>query len=107
MTPLPRRIARRLKSGTLGLPKGIFAAFRRHAPSIRVAPLLVESAALDSNAVYGRLASRPTGLTTDEAEARLMEHGPNSVAADARKSIWLLLWHAAINPLVLLLAVLA
>ena len=29
------------------------------------------------------------------------------VAADGRKSIWLLFWHAVINPLVLLLAVLA
>jgi len=108
MTPLPNRIARRLKLGTfIGLPKGIFVAFRRQAPAIRVAPLLVESAALDSNAVYERLGSRPAGLTTDEAEARLVEHGPNIVAADARKSMWMLLWHAVINPLVLLLAVLA
>src|SRR5207342_418768 len=42
-----------------------------------------------------------------EAAARLHEHGPNMVAADGRKSISLLLWHAVINPLVLLLAVLA
>jgi P-type Mg2+ transporter len=57
--------------------------------------------------VYQRLQSRVTGLTTSEAEARLSEHGPNMVAADGRKSIELLVWHAVINPLVLLLAVLA
>jgi hypothetical protein len=57
--------------------------------------------------VYQRLQSRVTGLTTSEAEARLSEHGPNVVAADGRKSIGLLVWHAVINPLVLLLGVLA
>jgi len=57
--------------------------------------------------VYQRHHSRPTGLTTGEADARLHEHGPNLVAADGRKSIGLLLWRAVINPLVVLLAVLA
>jgi magnesium-transporting ATPase (P-type) len=57
--------------------------------------------------VYRQLKSRLTGLTRPEAEARLSEHGPNTVAADGRKSIALLLWHAVTNPLVLLLAVLA
>ena len=57
--------------------------------------------------MYQRLESRATGLSTEEAEARLSEHGPNVVAADGRKSLGLLLWHAVINPLVLLLAVLA
>ena len=93
---------------SLMLPKGIFAALRRQPPPIRVAPILVESASLTSDAVYQRLRSRATGLTAEEAEARLAEHGPNVVAADgSSKSIWLLLWHAVVNPLVLLLAVLA
>jgi Mg2+-importing ATPase len=48
-----------------------------------------------------------TGLTASEAEARLNEHGPNMIAADGSKSIGLLVWHAVINPLVLLLGVLA
>ena len=61
----------------------------------------------DAEGVYQRLRSRAIGLTTGEAEARLIEHGPNIVAADGRKSLWLLLWHAVINPLVLLLAALA
>src|SRR5216683_6633283 len=108
MTRAPDRIGRRRRPGaSVGLPKGIFAALRRQPPPIRVAPILLESASLTSYLVYGRLGSRATGLTTDEAEARLSEHGPNMVAADRRKSIGLLLWHAVINPLVLLLAVLA
>jgi Mg2+-importing ATPase len=92
---------------SVGLPKGIFAALRRQPHPIRVAPLLLETASMTADDVYQRLQSRATGLTRDETEARLQEHGPNMVAADARKSIGLLLWHAVINPLVLLLAVLA
>jgi Mg2+-importing ATPase len=108
MTRATRRTARRPDPGaSLVLPKGIFAALRRQPPPIRVAPILIESASLTSDAVYQRLRSRATGLTADEAEARLTEHGPNMVAAEGSKSIWLLLWHAVINPLVLLLAVLA
>jgi Mg2+-importing ATPase len=108
MTRAPIRTARRPDPGaSLVLPKGIFAALRRQPPPIRVAPILIESASLTSEAVYQRLRSRATGLTADEADARLTEHGPNMVAADGSKSIWLLLWHAVINPLVLLLAVLA
>ena len=107
MTPT-RRVVRALKPiASVGLPKGIFAALRRQPPPIRVDPLLLETASLPVEGVYQRLRSRPTGLTTDEAEARLTEHGPNTVAADGRKSLGLLVWHAVINPLVLLLAVLA
>ena len=47
------------------------------------------------------------GLTADEAAARLAEYGPNVLAKDQRAGIGKLLWHAVINPLVILLAVLA
>ena len=108
MTRAPHRIVRPPKPGaSVGLPKGIFAALRRQPPPIRVAPILLESASLTTDGVYQRLQSRVTGLTAREADARLSEHGPNMVTADGRKSIGLLFWHAAINPLVLLLAVLA
>src|SRR5260370_38911173 len=108
MTRAFHRIVGPLRPGaSVGLPKGIFAALRRQPPPIRVAPILLESAFLTSDAVFQRFQSRVTGLTTGEAEARLSEQGPNMVAADGRKSIGLLLWHAVINPLVLLLAVLA
>src|ERR1700737_5577749 len=108
MTRASHRIVGPLRPGaSVGLPKGIFAALRRQPPPIRVAPILLESAFLPSDVVLQRLQSRLTGLTTSEADARLSEHGPNMVAADGRKSIGLLVWHAVINPLVLLLAVLA
>ncbi len=94
-------------SPSVVLPKHLFAALRRQQPPMRVAPVVVESAALSPEAVFARLESRSTGLTGDEAASRLAEHGPNVVAGDARKSISLFLWHAVMNPLVLLLAVLA
>jgi P-type Mg2+ transporter len=105
---MPHRIVRWLRPGaSVGLPKGIFAAARRQQPPIRVAPILLETSSLSPDGVYARLHTRAAGLTTAEAEARLEEYGPNMVAANGRKSTALLLWHAVINPLVLLLAVLA
>src|ERR1700737_1855921 len=102
------RIVGPLRPGASGgLPKGLFPPPPRPPPPIRVAPIPLESAFLTSDVVLQRLQSRLTGLTTSEADARLTEHGPNMVAADGSKGIWLLLWHAVINPLVLLLAVLA
>jgi P-type Mg2+ transporter len=62
---------------------------------------------MDTAGVYARLATRPEGLTSDEAGARLAEYGPNVLAKDQRAGFGKLLWHAAINPLVVLLAVLA
>ena len=74
------RIVRWLRPGSsVGLPKGIFTAARRQAPPIRVAPLLLETSPLTPDGVYERLRTRAAGLTTDEAEARLEEYGPNIV----------------------------
>ncbi len=81
MTRKPQLAGSSRGDATVGLPKGIFAALRRQPPPIRVSPILVESASLAVDALYARLRSRATGLTTEEAEARLTEHGPNSVAA--------------------------
>ena len=89
------------------LPKRLFAAIRREKPAIRVAPLLLEVAALPAGDVLDRLASREAGLTEEEAARRLEERGPNVVAKETRASIALLLKHALLNPLVLLLALLA
>jgi hypothetical protein len=71
-------------------------------PAIRVAPLVLEAAALDAAAVYGRLATRAEGLTAAEAAARLSEHGPNVLARDQRPGFLRLLWRSVINPLVIL-----
>ena len=92
---------------TVSLPKKLLPAIRRRQEPIRVSPILLELAALPAEGVYARLKTDPRGLTAEEAATRLEENGPNVVATDSRKSIWLLLWHAFINPLVLLLAALA
>ena len=88
-------------------PKHLFAAIRREKPQIQVSRIVIESAALDAAGVYARLATRPEGLTAEEAAARLAEYGPNVLAKDQRAGIGKLLWHAVLNPLVILLAVLA
>ena len=89
------------------LPKKLFAAIRHQKPQIEVSRVVVESAALDATGVYVRLATRPAGLTTEEAAGRLAEHGPNVLAKDRRAGIGKLLWNAVVNPLVILLLVLA
>ena len=87
------------------LPKRVLAGPGK--AGLRVSPAVVEIAALDPAAVYRRLATRAGGLTSAEAAARLVEHGPNLLARDHRPGFTRLLWRAAINPLVVLLAVLA
>jgi Mg2+-importing ATPase len=89
------------------LPKNLFGAIRGAKPPSLDSTTLVELAAMDAAGVYARLATRPEGLTSEEAATRLTEHGPNVLAQDGRTGILTLLRHAALNPLVILLAVLA
>ena len=89
------------------LPKHLFAAIRREKPQIQVSQVVIDSAAMDVAGLYARMATRPDGLTSQEATGRLAEHGPNVLAKDQRAGLGKLLKHAAINPLVILLAVLA
>jgi len=89
------------------LPKTLFAAIRREKPPIRASPVVVESAAMDAAGLYAHLGTRPEGLTSDEAAERLGRYGPNVLAADGRMGVGKLLGHAILNPLVILLAVLA
>jgi Mg2+-importing ATPase len=88
-------------------PKKLFGANRNERPRIQVSQAVIEVAAMDTKGVFERLATRPGGLTDDEAAERLDEHGPNVLAKDQRTGIGKLLWHAVLNPLVVLLAVLA
>ena len=74
------------------------------ASTIRVSPLLLETASLDPAAVLARLATREAGLTTAEASTLLETHGPNVLARDERPSFARLVVRAAVNPLVILLA---
>ena len=87
------------------LPKRVLASHGKAV--IRVSPAVLDAAAFDVADVFGRLATRAEGLTAAEAEARLDEHGPNVLARDRRPGFARLLWRSVINPLVVLLAVLA
>jgi len=88
------------------LPKTLLAKSHK-TQSMRVAQAVVDTVALDAAGVYARLKTRPEGLTAAEAAARLVEHGQNILAKDQRPGFLHLLWHAVLNPLVILLAVLA
>ncbi len=88
------------------LPKTLLAKSHEKR-SLRVSRAVVDTVTLDVAGVYAHLETRPEGLTADEADARLAEHGPNVLAKDQRPGLLRLLWRAALNPLVILLAVLA
>ena len=53
------------------LPKSVLATDRHKAAAIRVSPLVVESATMDTAGVYAKLNSRADGLTDSEAATRL------------------------------------
>lgn len=89
------------------IPKHLVAVIPQDRPNIQVSQIVIESAAMEVADVYKRFATRPEGLTDDESHTRLAEHGPNVLAKDQRAGIVKLIWHSAINPLVILLAVLA
>jgi len=83
--------------------------FPQHKPSagIQVAPLLLEAAASELDVVFSKLRTSASGLSSDDARERLEEFGPNVVAHDERHPRLRLLLRALVNPLVILLLVLA
>src|SRR5512140_1701113 len=88
------------------LPKTLLAKSHEQR-SGRASPAVVATAALAAADVYTHLKTRPSGLTSDEAASRLAEYGENVLARDRRPGLVLLLWRAVLDPLVILLAVLA
>jgi len=88
------------------LPKNILAAIKRNG-SIQVSPRLVRAASVPTVEVLSELKSRAEGLTEDEAQRRLEEYGPNVVAHEHRFTRLRLFVKACLNPLVILLLVLA
>src|SRR5262245_11515711 len=82
-------------------------ALTHPAPSIRVSPLLAELAIVEPAVALERLGSSPEGLPENEVARRLVRYGPNVVAGDQRHGRLRLFGRACLNPLVLLLAVLA
>jgi Mg2+-importing ATPase len=75
--------------------------------AIRVSPRLREAARLPAGAALELLQSSPRGLSQEQAQQRLEEHGPNVVAQEKRHTWITLLGHALVNPLVVLLLILA
>src|ERR1022692_3070120 len=87
------------------LPKRLLAGHEK--PTIRVSPLVLDAAALEVSAVYARLATGAEGLGAAQVAARLAGHGPKVLARGRRGAFPRLLWSAVLNPLVILLAILA
>jgi Mg2+-importing ATPase len=80
---------------------------QRPAAAISVSPQLLEAAATDGSEVLRKLGTSTAGLTEAEAQRRLVEHGPNVVTHERRFPRLRLLGTAVVNPLVILLLVLA
>jgi len=88
------------------LPKTLLAKSHEKR-SLQASPALFETARLDVAGAYAYMKTAPEGLSQEQAEARLGEHGQNVLAKDRRPSLLRLFWRAVCNPLVVLLAVLA
>ena len=89
------------------LPKRLPHEPHKLVTSIRVAPLLLEAAGCEPEEVLLKLHTSTDGLSSQEAERRLQEYGLNVVAREERHPHIKLLGKAVINPLVILLLVLA
>ena len=71
--------------------------------AIRVSPLLIETAHLTVQDALEKLQSTRLGLSREQAEQCLEQHGPNVVAQEKRHTRIGLLGRAMVNPLVVLL----
>ncbi len=92
---------------TFILPKNILTALRRPADQIEASPLLLEVARSDAEAVFRRLETNENGLSEEEAGRRLTHYGPNVVTQEQRYRRLRILGRACLNPLVILLMLLA
>ena len=93
-------------SGSI-LPRQLHSVIKRDNGHIEVSPRLTRAASALPAEVLSEFETRAEGLTEDEAQARLDEFGPNVVADEARFTRLRLLVKACLNPLVILLSVLA
>jgi Mg2+-importing ATPase len=91
------------------LPRNIRWAWaaKREQGAIQVSLKLISIASLAAAEVLAELDTGADGLTEEEAQARLEKLGPNVVAADERFTRLRLFIRACLNPIVILLAVLA
>ena len=84
-----------------------FASSRRSAQANEISEQLLKAAHGDAAAAVASLNTQLTGLSQAEAEQRLEQHGPNAVAKDEGHGRLKLLGKALLNPLVVLLSLLA
>lgn len=105
MNDIPNSIPPR--SAQNGKPSVRSAASTRSAVDTRADPFLKECAQLTEEEVLSRLSTSLGGLSEDDAALRLKQDGPNAVAPETHFQKLQLVRHAVLNPLVILLAVLA
>ena len=79
----------------------------KHPSEIQVSPEIMEVSVSEPEQVYQKLGTSNQGLSEAKTARRLKEHGPNVVAQDKRHNRWRLFGRALINPLVILLSILA
>jgi Mg2+-importing ATPase len=89
------------------LPRRLPHARHPAGTGIQVSPLLLEAAAADCESVLRKLDTGPGGLAEEEAGRRLTRYGPNAVTQEQRYARLRILVRALVNPLVILLLVLA
>lgn len=95
------------KTQTTIIPKSLFSAMRQNRRQITVSQVVIEAAAMDIASLYLRFGSSPSGLSLEGVKTQLAKLGPNVFTKDQHKGVVKLVWHAVLNPLVILLAVLA
>ena len=88
------------------LPKRILTVSKKH-DAIQVSPKLIRAASIAPAEVLSEFKSSPEGLTEEEARRRLEAFGPNVVAHERRFTHLRIFVKACLNPLVILLSVLA
>jgi Mg2+-importing ATPase len=89
------------------LPRTIRRAIKREHDAIQVSPKLIRTASVPAEEVLSELETRADGLTEEEAQRRLEVFGPNVVTREDRFTRLGLFMRACLNPLVILLSVLA
>ncbi|HYB90408.1 MAG TPA: HAD-IC family P-type ATPase, partial [Candidatus Binataceae bacterium] len=89
------------------LPRQFRIAIRRENEPIRVSPRLIRSASAPAADVLAEFRTGANGLSEEDAQQRLEEFGPNVVASEDRFTRLRLFVRACLNPLVILLSILA
>ncbi len=89
------------------MPKNILTALRGASNHVQFSSLLLEVAQSDSEEAFRRLQTSESGLSEEEAGRRLEQYGPNVVTQEQRYGRLKLLGRACVNPLVILLLLLA